>query len=406
MSPHAVDYRIPPSKIPVAGAKAYIAGLGSAFPPHTLTTADLEAVAARFHDLSNPGIAHLLHLSTKTGIASRPTILPPPHPILHSPLPPPLPTLHALHLTHSVPLSTNACLNALSTTSLSLDQVTHLVGATCTTSSCPGVDFHVARTLGLRRTVQRTFLQGVGCAGGMSVLRVARDICAAEEARGRKAVVLVFAVEVCTMGVRKVLADAEREGRAGVEGALFGDAAGAGVVVNGLAEGEGRGWREERGGKEGAEGKEGWLEMMEGAMETVEGSEEEMGLVFDEDGFRTTISRNVSRFAAGAVRPVFERLVLDYAQHAETDIMEEDGFDWALHPGGKTILDGVEKEMGLIDGQLRASREVYKTTGNSSSPTVLIVLEKLWKMGGVRDHVVAAAFGPGMMIEMMLLKRC
>ncbi|KAF2222845.1 thiolase-like protein [Elsinoe ampelina] len=402
MSPHAVDYRTPPSKTPIARPKAYIAGLGSAFPPHTLTTADLEAVAARFHDLSNPGIAHLLHLSTKTGITSRPTVLPPSHPILHSPLPPPLPTLHALHLTHSIPLSTTACLNALSATPFLPADITHLVGATCTTSSCPGIDLHVARTLGLGARVQRVFLQGVGCAGGMSVLRVARDVAAAEEARGRKAVVLVFAVEVCTIAVRKVLGDAEREGRAGVEGALFGDGAGAGVVVNGVVEGEGRGG-EEGGGERG--GRDGWLEMMEGAMETVEGSEGEMGLVFEEDGFRTTISRNVPRFAAGAVRPLFERLLLEYARHAEMDNMGEDGFDWALHPGGKTILDGVEKEMGLIDGQLRASREVYKTTGNSSSPTVLIVLEKLWKMGGKRDHVVAAAFGPGMMIEMMLLKR-
>ena len=80
--------------------------------------------------------------------------------------------------------------------------------------------------------------------------------------------------------------------------------------------------------------------------------------------------------------------------------------DWALHPGGQAIMDGIKDTMGLTEHQLRASREIYRTNGNSSSPTVLIVLDKLRSMGRGSDHVVATSFGPGLSTEMALLKRC
>ncbi|KAF4547881.1 Hypothetical protein D9617_34g040610 [Elsinoe fawcettii] len=415
MSPHATDFRRPQVKPHTAVPRTWITGLGSAYPPYQLTPEDLEAVAARHHDLSDPGIAKLLLLSQRTGILSRPTVLSPTHPLLFAPTPPSISALQSLYLHHAIPLTTSACLSALSASPFVPEDITHLVGVSCTSPSpCPGIDFHVASALGLGRGVKRTLLSGVGCAGGLAVLRAARDIATAEAARGRRAVVLVFAVEICTPVVRKVLADAERKGDAGVEGALFSDGAGAGMVCNELAlegayerlgmevetamgEAEVKSVGEERG--------QGWFEILEGDGELIQGSDGEMGLDWEEDGFRTLISKNVPRFAAGAVRPLFERLLLDYARNAPADLVEEDGFDWALHPGGKTILGGVEKEMVLEHDELRASREVYRTRGNSSSPTVLVVLEQLLKDAGGKDHAVTAAFGPGMMIEMMLLRR-
>jgi type III polyketide synthase len=62
--------------------------------------------------------------------------------------------------------------------------------------------------------------------------------------------------------------------------------------------------------------------------------------------------------------------------------------------------------MNLADDHIRASLEVYQSYGNSSSPTVLIVLDRLRHMGRGRDNVIATSFGPGMMIEMCMLKRC
>jgi predicted naringenin-chalcone synthase len=81
-------------------------------------------------------------------------------------------------------------------------------------------------------------------------------------------------------------------------------------------------------------------------------------------------------------------------------------FDWALHPGGIAILKGAEQKLNLTKDHLRASYDVYKNHGNSSSATVLVVLDRLRKMGNARDNIVACSFGPGMSIEMAMLSRC
>jgi fungal type III polyketide synthase len=80
-------------------------------------------------------------------------------------------------------------------------------------------------------------------------------------------------------------------------------------------------------------------------------------------------------------------------------------FDWALHPGGIKVLTSCQKVLGLSVDHLRASYDVYKTHGNSSGATIFSVLNRLRLMGEGRDNVVACAFGPGIAIEMAILRR-
>ena len=80
-------------------------------------------------------------------------------------------------------------------------------------------------------------------------------------------------------------------------------------------------------------------------------------------------------------------------------------FDWALHPGGSTIIMGVQQAMNLTEEHLRASYEIYIKYGNSSSATIMSVMDQLRKNGEGREHVVACAFGPGISLEMMVLRR-
>lgn len=79
-------------------------------------------------------------------------------------------------------------------------------------------------------------------------------------------------------------------------------------------------------------------------------------------------------------------------------------FDWALHPGGSLIITGVQQAMKLTPEHLRASYEIYMKYGNSSSATILSVLNKLRESEG-KEQVIACAFGPGIALEMMVLKR-
>jgi type III polyketide synthase len=118
------------------------------------------------------------------------------------------------------------------------------------------------------------------------------------------------------------------------------------------------------------------------------------------------LNRAIPRYTTKAVRRMFDKLVPEYSADVSTEFLEPADFDWALHPGGIAIIEGVRASMSLSSEHLRATNEIYRTRGNSSSPTVLIVLDMLRSMGEGGKHVVAASFGPGLSIEMAMLRRC
>ena len=70
---------------------------------------------------------------------------------------------------------------------------------------------------------------------------------------------------------------------------------------------------------------------------------------------------------------------------------------WAIHPGGKSIVDAVERGLALPPEKVAASRAVLQEYGNMSSATVLFVLERL--MQGQPASGIALAFGPGLAME-------
>ncbi|HEX2141984.1 MAG TPA: 3-oxoacyl-[acyl-carrier-protein] synthase III C-terminal domain-containing protein [Candidatus Limnocylindria bacterium] len=75
---------------------------------------------------------------------------------------------------------------------------------------------------------------------------------------------------------------------------------------------------------------------------------------------------------------------------------------WAVHPGGRSVLDAVEQSLGLPPEALAASREVLRRYGNMSSPTVMFVLKALMRDAPVSRAGVAIAFGPGLTAETMV----
>jgi predicted naringenin-chalcone synthase len=80
---------------------------------------------------------------------------------------------------------------------------------------------------------------------------------------------------------------------------------------------------------------------------------------------------------------------------------------FAIHPGGKKILEVIEQELGLTKAQNQASYEVLKNYGNMSSPTVLFVLHEITKnLNGVDGgkKILSFAFGPGLTLESMVLE--
>ena len=80
----------------------------------------------------------------------------------------------------------------------------------------------------------------------------------------------------------------------------------------------------------------------------------------------------------------------------------EDITHWAIHPGGRIILDSVQKALGLPDAALASSRSVLRQFGNMSSATIMFVLKDMLERCGAAGTGCAMAFGPGVSIESML----
>ena len=123
-------------------------------------------------------------------------------------------------------------------------------------------------------------------------------------------------------------------------------------------------------------------------------------------GWKVVLTPRVPALAAAAVTPAFQDLVKSIpALHVNGNSPTASIFDWALHPGGSSIITGVEQAMNLTVEHLRASYEIYMGYGNSSSATIMAVMDRLRNLGEGREHVVACAFGPGISLEMMILRR-
>lgn len=123
------------------------------------------------------------------------------------------------------------------------------------------------------------------------------------------------------------------------------------------------------------------------------------------------LSPRVPKLAAASVQPSYNTLFDSVQLPAE--YAKPSDFDWALHPGGATILSGVERAVSITPEHMRASYDTYINHGNSSSATIFSVLDKMRtkEMDGMapggkpKDYIVGAAFGPGISIEMCMLKR-
>ena len=123
-------------------------------------------------------------------------------------------------------------------------------------------------------------------------------------------------------------------------------------------------------------------------------------------GWKVVLTPRVPSLASASVPDAFRDLVnsipslsKDYSTPSAAH------FDWALHPGGSTIITGIQQAMNLTEDHLRASYEVYVEHGNSSSATIMSVMDNMRKNGQSRENIVACAFGPGIILELMVLRR-
>ena len=242
--------------------------------------------------------------------------------------------------------------------------ITHVITVSCTGFFSPGPEVQIIEGLGLRRDIRRLNIGFMGCQAALHALQVADAIC-----RGAPdAVVLIICAELCTIHFHGEPSEENL-----IINSLFADGAAAAVVSSRQTAPVAR------------------FELQSFRSYVVPNTESLISWRIGRDHFNMGLDRDAVR-AIGAHLPDFVNSLLSTADTARTDSL-----GWAVHPGGRAVLDRVEACLDLREVDLQASRQVLRQYGNMSSPTVLFVLDKVLHPGGV-----ALSFGPGLTMEGMV----
>ncbi|EAZ03974.1 hypothetical protein OsI_26113 [Oryza sativa Indica Group] len=261
--------------------------------------------------------------------------------------------------------------------------ITHLIFSTYSDLKAPSSDRRLASLLGLRHTVCRTILSLHGCYGGCRALQLAKEL--AENNRGARVLVACSEISLIAFyGPEEGYTDTDTL----VAHALFGDGSGAVIV-----------------GADPVDAVERPLfEMAFASQTTVPDSEGAITVQHKKGGMEYHIARGLPEMLAGNIK----RCLADAFGAIGVAARWKDLF-WAVHPGGRRILDLIEEALGLDNGAMAASRQVLREYGNMSGTTVIFVLNELRRRFAAdgaegADWGALMAFGPGITAETILLR--
>ena len=265
----------------------------------------------------------------------------------------------------SLPLAEQAGRQALSDAGVKAEEVTHLIIGTCTGFFAPGLDILLSQRLGIRPTVSRLILGFMGCYAGFNGLRTADQIIRGDP----QAVVLHVCVELCTLHFQK-----KATPELLVANCLFADGCSAAVYTSAQKSPQ-------------AKAKvQGWYSFVDGQ------SLDQMTWHIGDTGFEMRLSTNVPRTLHSQAVPFLNALT-DRAGISRNEVAH-----WAIHPGGRRILEALCSALELEHRQVEAAYRVLHDYGNMSSATLYYVLQAELQHG-LRGPLVAMGFGPGLTIE-------
>ncbi|MCX5745870.1 MAG: type III polyketide synthase [Proteobacteria bacterium] len=245
-------------------------------------------------------------------------------------------------------------------------RITHVIVTSCTGMYAPGLDLELVERCGLDPAVERTMIGFMGCYAAINALRLARHIVRSEPTSR----VLLVNLELCSLHLQQT-DNLEQL----LSFLVFADGCAAAVVSAdpiGLA-----------------------MDRFHAAL--IPDTRELITWKIRDAGFDMFLSGRVpptiTRGLAGVVDDI-----LDGATPAAMDL-------WAVHPGGRSVLDAVDTALALPPAALACSRAVLARYGNMSSATVMFVLADVLAAAAAGQRGCAMSFGPGLTAETMLFHK-
>jgi alpha-pyrone synthase len=314
-----------------------------------------------------------------------------------------------------------------------VDSVTHVITVSCTGFYAPGPDMDIVHALGLPKSTQRLHVGFMGCYASLPAMRTAKSIIDANP----DAVVLLVSAELCSLHLKfdddtnsllstTVFADGCAAALLSSKPDFNHDATGRSAVgdvsdlhhealieiqdqgevvptsTRGIVSPDTSAGTGDVAGSTGAfvsEVKPSKLRLDDLFTAITPNGAEDMAWSIGDYGFDMVLTSYIpdliSSNLEGVLKPIWD----------QSGLRPEDINLWAVHPGGRAIVDKVQQQLQLADSQLESSRTILRDYGNMSSATILFVLKHLMETTKSEEalQVLAMAFGPGITVETALL---
>lgn len=259
-------------------------------------------------------------------------------------------------------LSAASIEKCLKESGVSKDEISCLIVSTCTGYLCPGLTSYIVEQSGLRSDVFALDIVGMGCGGAMPVLQACHNYLNTH----KDTYALAISTEICSAALfwgddpELILSNS-----------IFGDGSAACLLTN----------KTDKTG----------LKIIDFESKIVPHHRDALRFSTENSKLRNVIKETVPDIAAELLKDIAHNL---FDRH---EIKQENVKYWALHPGGRKVLDKIQAKMNLKAGDLDYSRKILYNYGNMSSPTVLYVLQEILKDKALmtNDIVFMASFGAG-----------
>lgn len=252
-------------------------------------------------------------------------------------------------------------------------EITHLITVSCTGMYAPGLDIDLVKRLNLPTSVQRTGINFMGCYAAFNALKAADAFCRVDKSTK----VLIVCVELCSLHFQREPTEDNL-----IANALFSDGAAA-LLVEAETNAPLR------------------LRPESFCSDLAIEGERDMAWVIGNQGFEMKLSTYVPSIIKNGIAKLTTKLLNNISKEL-SDVRY-----FAVHPGGRKILESIEIELGIDKQDNKSAYHILKNYGNMSSPTILFVLDEIMSRLIPRDQgerILSFAFGPGLTLESMILK--
>lgn len=273
----------------------------------------------------------------------------------------------------ALPLCLEAIDNCLKPINFSAAAITHLITVSCTGMYAPGLDIELVESLQLNPSVERSCINFMGCYGAFNALKIADYICRAQH----DAKVLIVDVELCTLHFQK-----ESTLDNWLANSLFADGAAAVLIQH----------------TDTTDQK--LFAIKSFYTEVVTAAKNEMAWRIGDFGYEMHLSNKIAKQIKSGIRGITDNLL------KKANVTFDDIGQFAIHPGGRRILEVCDEVFSLDSNQNAHAYQVLHDYGNMSSATILFVLAGLGiklKTQQREQQILSFAFGPGLTFESMLL---